>query len=461
MRKILLSIFVLLPLLSQAQLDTLYVGEREPTFYYWGDEWVDYIYENTEKDYHQFLKYRSFFSDRWAEEIARCFYTKDSLKIIGVAAAVKVGIMKTDFPTEDTTVLPEFFRVFYYNSPYDSLNTLLAEARFDDFVPRYMIYVGDGEYRPIYEGYFKNPIEVIDTFYVSVTGNNNYLVTDSVELIPGFYNWVCSYAHPKTFLYATENSPNANFFDYPPFGPNLIRYHIVDPSPLCNYSYKKANFWYIMQTQYISPYQQLDQTFFHIFPIFDTTSYHDTTTVTMCRPPDNLRAPAPDAESTVLMWHSFDGPVWEVSFCKGCTEPDSGVMTQYTTTFANLTGLEAGATYTAWVRALCASGDTSEWSDSLQFYVPQPVDTGVVQQVFCVDDAYFRLSPNPAREVVNVFSSFQMREVAIYSLSGVLMRREEVRGVTANMDISGMPKGVYIVRATTTHGMSYARLVVE
>lgn len=454
MKKTLLLLLVIFPLLSQAQLDTLFMGDREPTYYYWGDWWVDYIYANTPPEYHGNLRLSGPYG-YYAPEYARCFYTKDTLKVVGVAAAVKTGYINTDLPLNDSSILAEYFKIFYYHGPADSLNPILAETRYDTASPRYMSYIGSGQYRPLVEAYFDSAISVIDTFYVSVTMNNDYKTGDSVDIgVNGkpFFNYYFYHAHPWTLFYVTSHDHSIfyDYFEHSPFGTDLIKYTVKDVWNTC---WQTADHWYVAD---FGP-----KWYAHVFPIFDTTSYQDTTTVTWCRPPDNLRAPAPDAESTVLMWHSFDGPVWEVSLCKGCTEPDSGVMTQYTTTFANLTGLEAGATYTAWVRALCASGDTSEWSDSLQFYVPQPADTGVVQQVFCVDDAYFRLSPNPAREVVNVFSSFQMREVAIYSLSGVLMRREEVRGVTANMDISGMPKGVYIVRATTTHGMSYARLVVE
>lgn len=168
----------------------------------------------------------------------------------------------------------------------------------------------------------------------------------------------------------------------------------------------------------------------------------------------------PDAESTVLLWNSTNGSEWDVSLCKGCMEPDSGVITHSTTTFANITGLEAGASYTAWVRAYCNENDTSFWSEGLQFTVPMPADTGGTEYVFNVDDAYFMLSPNPASERVSAFSSFQIRELDIYSMSGKLVRHVSPRALSVSVDVSDLPKGLYIVRATTIHGMAYGRLVI-
>ena len=48
MKKTLKVIVATVALISQcavlnAQIDTLFFGDREPTFYYWGDYWVDYI----------------------------------------------------------------------------------------------------------------------------------------------------------------------------------------------------------------------------------------------------------------------------------------------------------------------------------------------------------------------------------------------------------------------------------
>ena len=479
MRKIMFSLLVLSPLLSQAQLDTLFTGDRVPTYYYWDNWWIDNIYANTDSEYY----YRTvdgiggFAEERCAPEAARCFYTKDSLKIIGVAAAIEVGKMPTNttLPLKDSTVLPEYFRVFYYHGPTDSLSPIIAETRYDTASHRYLHCVGGvpaGEnhpptFRPVLEAYFESPVYVCDTFYVSATANNNYYGVDSVKMEFGgevFYNYYGSHAHPLTRGSSStywQRSPY--YYNFQPFGHSLVRYHVVTtygnvPS---NPGFERVHEWFEPQSSnwYNEPAPPVSVK--HIFPIFDTSTYTDTTTSTWCLAPDNLHVLTPDAESTVLLWHSASGSEWEVSHCIGCTVPDSGTITHHTATLANLTNLEEGATYTVWVRTLCDNGDTSLWSNSLQFYVPMPADTGVTQQVLSIDDAYFHLSPNPASKMVNAFSSFQMRGIEIYSLSGTLMKHEDVCALSVNIDISNLPKGLYIVRASTVHGMAYARLIIQ
>ncbi len=78
-----------------------------------------------------------------------------------------------------------------------------------------------------------------------------------------------------------------------------------------------------------------------------------------------------------------------------------------------------------------------------------------------MDNEFFHISPNPASDVVNVFSSFKIHDLSIYATDGRLMKRERVDGLSKNVDISMLPKGMYIVRATTVHGMAYGRLVVQ
>lgn len=460
-----------------AQTDTLFKGDRAPNYYYWEDEWIDYIYAHvTPQDSNRF-ETESLLPHWGCPEYARCFFTKDTLKIIGIAAAAELNIYydsinPDDLQVKDSSILPEYFRVFYFTNSPDTATTWLAEVEYGTDKPRYMSYVGREWYRyydpswnyyfyrtrpgykPIYEAYFDSAVYVIDTFYVSATANNNYIICDTVILRYGQWeieNYYGRYAHPHTRVYGTRHVMTEHFYDYPSFGNNLSRFNLIDEHNMWTYDYT-VHTWREQSSQNI---------FAHIFPIFDTSTYTDTTTSTWCLAPDNLHVLTPDAESTVLLWHSASGSEWEVSHCIGCTVPDSGTITHHTATLANLTNLEEGATYTVWVRTLCDNGDTSLWSNSLQFYVPMPADTGVTQQVLSIDDAYFHLSPNPASKMVNAFSSFQMRGIDIYSLSGTLMKHEDVCALSVNIDISNLPKGLYIVRASTVHGMAYARLIIQ
>ena len=368
MKKILFSLLVFVPLFSQAQMDTLFMGYRVPNYYYWGDWWVDYIYANTTPEYWEENLYSCTSVASHAKETARCFYSLDTMKIIGVAASVEVGVTAYNYlPVKDSTILPEYFRVFYYNGPTDVESPILAEVRYDNCTPQQLIYIG-GKYKPLVEAYFKNPVYMVDTFYISFTCNNNYKIRDTViiNITPNgdtIDNWYGYHAHPYTALNDCGHKKNPIFFEHYPFGRSLHRYHVINDVNPISYPIGYPNPVYDTNVWF----EGTDWTeasvstvfYLYIFPIFDTTYFVDTTTVLACMAPNNLRAPMPDAESTVLLWNSTSGSEWDVSLCKDCTEPDSGVITHYTTTFANLTGLDAGATYTAWVRAYCNENDTS------------------------------------------------------------------------------------------------------
>ena len=51
--------------------------------------------------------------------------------------------------------------------------------------------------------------------------------------------------------------------------------------------------------------------------------------------------------------------------------------------------------------------------------------------------------------------------VDLYSTSGQLMKHLPCHDIAVSIDISVLPAGLYIVRATTVHGMAYTRLVVH
>ena len=486
MKRLLIFTILCIPACLYAQDDTLFSGDREPTYYYWGDEWADYILAHEDPP-HSNLLLRIGLETKGAPEIARCFITKDTLKIIGLAGAIRVNEIRdidsgATHYVVDSTVLPEYFRLFYYHGPQDTTMVTLAETRYDTCHPRYMMYVGDQPfedhynpyypsdyiikyipaYEQVYETYFDNPIPVVDTFYVSATLNNDYTVVDSsLHHFGGYEMYIINYyhAHPRTTVYVILHPAEGNnYLFHPHVSHHLARWNHVD----------QWNIWDASVGEHEWTITIDSQTYICIFPILDTTSYADTTSLSWCMTPDQLRVPIPDAESSVLLWHSAGGATeWDVALCTGCTEPDDGVLYHSTTTFANLTNLAPGTLYTAWVRALCPSGDTSQWSDSLQFYVPMPADTGDTgggsgtEVIFNVDDAYFHLSPNPTSKVVNAFSSFQIRDLDFFDMGGRLMKHEEAKALSVNVDVSDLPKGLYIVRATTVHGMAYGRLVVR
>ena len=259
MKRIILAIAFFLSLSFQGQVTYLHVGDRLPNLYYWDTNWWDY--------YHLYMPVVAECSDRNADhqefwggvclycfdaqkELARYFYTDSSLTIIGIAAAVRADTVKlerdwwgqlhnhngipasyNDIHYVDTSMAnreDEYFRLY---KPIGDSMELLAEALWDTKVPpRFMMCVGkelDREYpdpanpavyewvwkeyfMPLYEAYFSNPVTVSDSFYVSLTANNNY------EL---FQDGRWRKAHPYTFLATTEQSHSTGIFDTAYYGP--------------------------------------------------------------------------------------------------------------------------------------------------------------------------------------------------------------------------------------------------
>lgn len=455
MKKTLKVIAATVALISQcavlnAQIDTLFFGDREPSFYYWGDYWVDYITAH-DKTGDNIIDGEGSGIENGAPEEGRPCSTNTPLRAVGVAVAATInGYFAGCMPVaEGATMLPEYARV-RRNGDYE----ILAEARFDTATPRYVNYIGGSRYMNVYEAYFDSAIYVSDTFYVTSTHNNNYNIAVDSDWFDGYgiilWNYEIRSAHPRTSVgFSYHRLTEENYINHSPFGRHIIRMYTI--SDKFNSHAYLTNKWYRIATP---------RDYMHVFLIFDTTTFYDSTAAELCMPPTHVRTGRIAADSTMVMWNANGGERSEVSVCDaGCSVPDSGVVMQTTASFAFLTQLEHGGKYTVWVRNICENGDTSQWSDGLLFEVP--ADSGSIEAVMDVDNEFFHISPNPASDVVNVFSSFKIHDLSIYATDGRLMKRERVDGLSKNVDISMLPKGMYIVRATTVHGMAYGRLVVQ
>lgn len=71
------------------------------------------------------------------------------------------------------------------------------------------------------------------------------------------------------------------------------------------------------------------------------------------------------------------------------------------------------------------------------------------------------LMPNPATEQVTVMSSFRIERVELYTLTGQRVMQQAVGGLSAQIDISSLPQGIYLVRTHTNRGIATKRLVVK
>ena len=76
-------------------------------------------------------------------------------------------------------------------------------------------------------------------------------------------------------------------------------------------------------------------------------------------------------------------------------------------------------------------------------------------------DRWVSLMPNPAQGAVNVLSSYRLNRIEVYNLKGEKVFEQKADGITAEFDVSGWAKGVYIVALYPEHGVVTKKLVVR
>lgn len=85
-----------------------------------------------------------------------------------------------------------------------------------------------------------------------------------------------------------------------------------------------------------------------------------------CRVPLDLRIASKGVANAVVEWRTLNPQsTYEVQYAQGNGVPSSGTTSITAGTTFNYTGLAANSTYTLRVRAICAPGDTSDWSSHI------------------------------------------------------------------------------------------------
>ena len=62
------------------------------------------------------------------------------------------------------------------------------------------------------------------------------------------------------------------------------------------------------------------------------------------------------------------------------------------------------------------------------------------------------LYPNPAVNEATVFCAYSIKNLSIISTSGKVLISKKVNDNEVNIDVSGLPNGIYIVKITTEDG---------
>ena len=449
--------------------DTLFIGDREPTFFY-GNKWWDECFLSLTPVNSPELGQVNFVLGKWGSgpsgkvEVAKPCYTDTPMKIIGVAAPATVSVTDRAADSSLENRLPEYFRLYYNpncTNP-DSL-VMMAEARWDEFQPRYIMelnrwakiaYYGPNMYidikktfKPVYEAYFDSSIVVDGLFFVAATQNNNY-----------WYQQEFMLAHPITNYYRCWLLGEPRKSCEPDFSYWLSKAHLYDD---INYDYwcQDTVHWTTVNSN-----PSYDGAFAFIFPIFDTSWDGIAEVVdTVCQVPSGLRVYDIGSEGVSLGWDYADSVRWQLSILKDGMPAGAAVISQHSVNSATITNLNAEQWYVARVRTKCDSSHFSDWSDSVMFYVPGDTTGGGdnPNRIETTADRYTYLMPNPASETVTVASSFRIGDVEVYTLEGRRILASRVDGISTTLDISSLPTGTYIVRVSTNNGTAYKKLVVK
>ena len=206
---------------------------------------------------------------------------------------------------------------------------------------------------------------------------------------------------------------------------------------------------------------------YNIFPILDTLFG------THCAEVTGLQTVEVDSLWATLMW-SADArhQEWEVKYRPVDDSLASDSVVTVSAPTVTLTGLTPGTAYSVRVRGLCdvCIENYSPWSDTLQFVTTfTPPDTTpdtlpwIHPHTLGIGnlDRYTRIMPNPAHDVVNVLSSYQLQGVTVYDLTGRQLLMEPADGMTATVNVSSLPRGTYILAIRTLQGVASKKLRIE
>ena len=466
MKRIVLFLMIIMMNVSYSQ-DTLPVipfGDRKPDLYYWDTNWVDHyqhLHPNTEV--YPYSKLHTIYSDFFPEYLGRACIADEPLNLIGIAGVVgfHIPISNGDTLLLDITMegrVPEYFMM------YDGNYNLLARVRWDNKEPAYRMEFRSGGHRDtlnVYEAYFDSidpvsgkivPISVgvEGLFYVGGTQYNNLEYGNNFEAPwwPGYYEHIQTEygGHEKNANIAP--APYPNHYIVRPLWPSRFHYldgALGDPSQL-----QDTTVFEIRSTDI----------FWCFFPIFDTTSTTPggDTIPDSCAVPTGLRVQIMSGNSAIVRWDHSDVGMWELSVWRDGDSEESATVTQSQVELVDLGELDTGTVYVARLRAVCDSGNASEWTDTIHFSIPGTGggDASIDEDVI---GRYTHLMPNPAGDRVTLLSSFRMRKVELFNMEGKRVACHEANGLSTILDLSGYASGTYIVRIITQSGVTTKRLI--
>lgn len=439
--------------------DTLFMGVeyRNPVYYY-GLDWVDECAFNSRS---RGISINFPLQYMYPYKRVRYMYTYDSLKVKGLAV---VGYFDVNAPD-----LLAAGRIPDYAMLYEATDTsfeLLVEKRWDTIINRtnkklelvatarqpYQYY-----YPTVYEVYFDSAVVVYDSFYVGVT---NFNVVRSYDSITN--SWLDDYPIITSYYNISLNILD-EFGCYFAPGRHKVKYDPMLDGP-CFYQTtgRTHSGKPIDTTQWYYSTKPWDYGVI-VFPIIDTSRPLPPPPPDTCADISNFRQIRSGVSYAAFSWDNSPGDnSWEVAYGTEGTLPENCTVVGTPHTIHYITHLDSGQWYVAYVRAVCDSNLYSRWSDSIRFYIAGDTTRNndiIIPNTILEENTH--ILPNPAKSIVNIFSSFAMSKIEVFSLNGVKVKEEAASGIATEIDVSLLPKGTYIVKVHTSWGIAMKKLIVN
>jgi len=97
---------------------------------------------------------------------------------------------------------------------------------------------------------------------------------------------------------------------------------------------------------------------------------------------------------------------------------------------------------------------TSAFFDDFSFYY---LATGFEQRL---DDVLAEVYPNPAKDLLTINNEIST-EISLYTITGALVRERKAAEKNYQLDVSDLPRGVYILKLQNDSGMRISKIILD
>ncbi|MBW2961185.1 fibronectin type III domain-containing protein [Mesonia aestuariivivens] len=190
-----------------------------------------------------------------------------------------------------------------------------------------------------------------------------------------------------------------------------------------------------------------------------TTAESFSTLQEPCETPTDLEITNITATTAEVSWTSNgDETEWEILYGEADFDPE----TEGTSLLDNdgvlgitITDLTPETTYDVYVRAICGTDDTSDWT-ALESFIAEPL--GVDSENFIGFNYY----PNPVKSLLHLQAkTFSIEEVIVYDLLGKQIVIEQFNNLNATVNLEKLNTGSYVVVVKIGNQSKIIRLVKE